>query len=147
MSMKNDNNLFYTCSLIEYLGRATKNRRRDLIRYLSPDIRRIYSHADVFHCEPIEKVADDFVERCGIPMGNYDNVKSARYEVPDYWDIGEVFERLIEDVSGGEINPEKIEEVFSSWMTDKILDFNSDLYYQPREYLAECYKAGEILVD
>lgn len=147
MSMKNDNNLFYTCSLIEYLGRATKNRRRDLIRYLSPDIRRIYSHADVFHCEPIEKVADDFVERCGIPTGDYDNIKSAKYEVPDYWDIGEVFERLIEDVSGDEVDPEKIAEVFSSWMADKILDFNSDLYYQPREYLAECYRAGEILVD
>lgn len=147
MSMKNDNNLFYTCSLIEYLGRVTKNRRRDLVRYLSPDIRRIYSHADVFHCEPIEKVADDFVERCKIPMGDYDNIESAKYEVPDYWDIGEVFERLIEDVSGDEVDPEKIAEVFSSWMADKILDFNSDLYYQPREYLAECYKAGEILVD
>ena len=50
-------------------------------------------------------------------------------------------------ISEDEVDPEKIAEVFSSWMADKILDFNSDLYYQPREYLAECYKAGEILVD
>ena len=145
--MKNDSNLFFTCSLIEYMGRFTKNRRRDLINYLKPDIKRIYSHADVFHCEPIEKVADDFIMRREIPTGDYDVARSARYEVPDYWDIGEVFERLIEDVSGDEILPETIAEVFSSWLAEKILNFNSDLYYQPREYLAACYRAGEILED
>ena len=56
--MKNGNNLFYTCSLIEYIGRKTKNKRKDLIMNMRPDIRRIYSHADEFHCEPIEKVSD-----------------------------------------------------------------------------------------
>ena len=59
--MKNDNNLFYTCSLIEYIGRKTKNKRKDLIMHMRPDIRRIYSHADVFHCEPIKIVADVFI--------------------------------------------------------------------------------------
>ena len=145
--MKNDNNLFYTCSLIEYLGRTTHNRRRDVVRFLQPDIKRIYSHADVFHCEPIEKVADDFITRCNIPMGEYDNTLGVRYEIPNYWDIGEVFERLIEDVSDEEIKEETIAEVFSSWLAEKILDYNSDLYYQPREYIAGCYRAGEILVD
>ena len=143
--MKNDNNLFYTCSLIEYIGRITKNKRKDLVRYMKSDIGRIYNYADVFHCEPIEKVADDFIERNEVPTGNYDNIKTSKYEIPDYWDIGEVFERLIEDVSDDEINEEKIIEVFSSWLTEKILNFNSDLYYQPREYLAECYRAGKIL--
>lgn len=28
---KNDNDLFYTCSLIEYIGRQTKNRRVDVV--------------------------------------------------------------------------------------------------------------------
>ena len=66
--MTYDDNLFYTCSLIEYIARVTKNSRKDLISYLKPDIKRIYSHADVFHCEPIEKVADDFIQRNHIPM-------------------------------------------------------------------------------
>ena len=143
--MKDDNNLFYTCSLIEYIGRKTKNSRKDLIEYLKPDIARIYEYADVFHCEPIEKVADDFIERNHIPTGNYDNTQTARYEIPDYWDIGEVFERLIEDVSGNENRTKTIVDVFSSWIADKILNFNSDLYYQPREYLAECYRSGTIV--
>ena len=143
--MKNDNSLFYTCSLIEYIGRKTKNSRKDLIGYLKPDIARIYEYADVFHCEPIEKVANDFIERNHIPTGNYDNTSSVRYAVPDYWDIGEVFERLIEDVSDKENQTETIIDVFSSWIADRILNFNSDLYYQPREYLAECYRAGTIV--
>ena len=143
--MNEDNSLFYTCSLVEFMGRATKNRRSDLIAKLGKDINRIYSHADVFHCEPIEKVADDFIVRNDIQQGEYDNVGIARYEVPGYWDVGKVFERLIEDVSDEDDKVESMKKVYSSWLADKILNFNSDLYYQPRTYLAECYRAGEII--
>ena len=143
--MKNDNNLFYTCSLIEYIGRVTKNKRKDLVVYLKPDIGRIYNYADVFHCEPIEKVADDFIERNQISQGEFDNVGAARYEVPGYWDVGKVFERLIEDVSDESDRIGGIKQVYSSWIADRILNFNSDLYYQPRTYLAECYRTGEMI--
>ena len=143
--MKNDDALFFTCSLIEYIGRITKNKRKDIVSYLGRDLKRIYSHADVFHCEPIEKVADDFIQRNQIGVGTYDVVARAKYTVPDYWDIGEVFERLIEDVCEGSPPVEGIKEVFSSWIAEKILNFNSDLYYQPRDYLAECYRTGEIV--
>ena len=143
--MKNDNALFFACSLIEYIGRVTKNKRKDVVALLDGDLKRIYSHADVFHCEPIEKVADDFIQRNQIGTGTYDVTEKAKYTIPDYWDIGEVFERLIEDTCG-EISPvQGIKEVYSSWITEKILNFNSDLYYQSRDYLAECYRAGEIL--
>ena len=143
--MKEDNGLFYACSLIEFMSRITKNKRNDLINFLGDDLGRIYSYADVFHCEPIEKVADDFIERNRISEGNYDNVSAARYDVPRYWDIGRVFGRLIEDVSQDEEIVKGIKTVYSSWLADKILDFNSDLYYQPRSYLAECYRTGEII--
>ena len=143
--MNEDSSLFYACSLVEFMGRATKNRRSDLIAKLGKDINRIYSHADVFHCEPIEKVADDFIVRNDIQQGEYDNVGMARYEVPGYWDVGQVFERLIEDVSDEGDKVESMKRVYSSWLADKILNFNSDLYYQPRAYLAECYRAGEII--
>lgn len=32
--MKNNNALFYTCSLIEYIGRTTKQRRSAVVKYL-----------------------------------------------------------------------------------------------------------------
>ena len=143
--MNSDNNLFYACSLIEYIGRITTNKRSNLIELMGDDVRRIYSHADVFHCEPIEKVADDFIEKNRITQGDYDNVGMARYEVPGYWDIGKVFERLIEDVTDKSDVVGGIREVYSSWLADRILNFNSDLYYQPRAYLAECYRTGEMI--
>lgn len=37
---------------------------------------------------------------CQIQRGDFDNVTSCEYEVPDYWTIGEVYERLIEDIDG-----------------------------------------------
>jgi hypothetical protein len=41
---------------------------------------------------------------------------SFKYTIPDYWDIGEVFERLIEDTF--EVNDviEGIFEVYHSWI-------------------------------
>lgn len=142
----NNNALFYECSLIEYIARQTKNRRYDVVKQLGGDIKRIYEYADVFHCEPIEKVADDFIHKDAISDGNYDNVAKCKYAVPDYWDIGEIFARLIEDCYDGENLVNGIKEVYGSWLADQILNFNSDLYYQSREYLALCYKEGRMLL-
>jgi hypothetical protein len=145
--MKNDNDLFFTCSLIEYIGRRQKLKRAMVVKYLGEDnLKRIYKYADVFHCETIESVADQFIIRCNIKEGTFDNVVTCRYEVPDYWTIGEVYERLIEDVS---VDSEKpiptwIEEVYSSWIDDAISNYNTDFYYQSRDYICECYKEGKI---
>ncbi|MCI8428680.1 MAG: hypothetical protein HFI16_00275 [Lachnospiraceae bacterium] len=144
--MKNNSDLFFVCSLIEYIARETKNRRSDVVDRLGDDISRIYKYADVFHCEPIEKVADDFIQKDSISDGDYDNLSQCKYTVPDYWDIGEVFSRLIEDCYEEENIITGIKEVYASWMAEKILNFNSDLYYQSREYLAVCYKEGKLLL-
>ncbi len=142
---KNDNSLFYTCSLIEFIARKTKNHPRDVVKCLGDDLERIYEFEDVFHCEPIEKVADDFILRNNILSGNFDYISRCKYIVPGYWDIGKVFERLIEDCYNQNEVFSAIREVYSSWFADMIYNFNSDLYFQPRDYLAECYKEGKIL--
>jgi len=141
----NDDKLFFVCSVIEYIARLTRNRREDVVKQLGADVKQIYDYADVFHCEPIAKVADDFIEKDHIINGEYDNISTCRYSVPDYWDIGEVFARLIEDCRGKKDVIEGLEEIYDSWLAEEIMNFNSDLYYQPRDYLAECYRAGEIL--
>jgi hypothetical protein len=145
--MKNNSALFYVCSLIEYIGRRQKLRRSAVVQSLGQAvIERIYRYADVFHCEPMEKTADDFIEQCNIPVGDFDNVSSCRYDVPDYWTIGEVYERLIEDVSDDtdESILEHLTEVYTSWIDDAISNYNTDFYYQSREYICVCYKEGQI---
>ena len=64
---------------------------------------------------------------------------------PGYWDIGEVYERLIEDTYGDENVIDGIWEVYHSWIDAQISDYNTDFYYQPRDYIAECYKKGVVL--
>ena len=145
--MKNNSDLFYTCSLIVYIGRKQKQKRETVVKLLGREtIRRIYRYADVFHCEPIAKTADDFIHICNIPVGAYDNLEKAKYEIPDYWTIGEVYERLIEDVSedSTEAIVDTIMAVYSSWISDAISNYNTDFYYQSREYICQCYTEGEV---
>ncbi len=146
-AMKNDSNLFFTCSLIEYIGRQQRLARGEVVKVLGQEtVDRIYRHADVLHCEQIGKVADEFTALCGIPEGSYDNVAKCKYTVPDYWTIGEVYERLIEDVLPSEDRvTETLREVYESWISESISNYNSDFYYQSRDYIRECYLSGEVL--
>ncbi len=143
--MKHNSDLFFTCSLVEFIGRQQKLRRSQVVDALGETaLRRIYKYADTLHCEPIAKVADEFISLYSIPTGDFDNVARCKYEVPDYWTIGEVYERLIADVTDGDV-VETLIMVYHSWMDTAISEYNSDLFYQSREYLAECYRAGMVL--
>lgn len=142
---KNDSALFYTCSLIEFMSRLRHLKRNVLVNLLGETIiGRIYRNSDVLHCEVIDSVADKFIELANIPEGDFDNVVACKYNVPDYWTIGAVYERLIEDVSD-EINAKSIMTVYNSWVSDAISNYNTDFYYQPRDYIRECYLEGKVL--
>ena len=135
----NDSDLFFTCSLIELIGRSTKQKRSAVVALLGEKIlSHIYSNAGVLHCEPIAKNADAFIEMCNIPEGTFDNVADCKYEVPDYWTIGKVFARLIEDVASGNAI-ETLQEVYLSPVCDAISNYNSDFFYQPRGFIKEFY--------
>lgn len=140
-----DSALMYTCSLIERIGRDMKLRRGEVVEGLGREaIERIYRHADVLHCEPIERVADEYARLSSLEQGDFDNVAACRYDPPDYWAIGKVFERLIEDVATAD-TISTLMEVYGSWICDAVSNYNSDLFYQPRDYLRECYLAGEVI--
>lgn len=143
--MKNDYDLFFTCSLIEYIGRERKLERGEVVKHIGSDcLKRIYKYASTLHCEPMEKVADDYIEMCHIPQGTYDNVAKCKYDVPDYWTIGDVYGRLIEDVEEENVI-DTLVKVYQSWISGAISNYNSDFFYQSREYICKCYEADEIL--
>ena len=122
-------------------------KRSELVRFMGEKtIKHIYRYAEVFHCEPIEKTADDFITNLNIPKGAFDNVASCRYDVPDYWTIGEVYERLIEDISGDDEEHiiDRLVEVYTSWIDAAISNYNTDFYYQPRDYIRVCYEEGQV---
>lgn len=81
----------------------------------------------------------------GLYSGSFDNVAQAQYLIPDVWTIGKVYARLIEDISGEENITETLLEVYSSWIDATLSDYNYSFYYESREYIAECYRLGEVI--
>ena len=110
-------------------------------------MQHIYDYADVYHCENIDKVSDELIKKHQITEGNFDNVANARYSVPSHWDIGKVYQRLILDVAhateSGVIDT--LIAVYNSWISRKIDNYNSSMYYENPSYLFESYKAGTAL--
>ena len=142
-----ENDLFFTCSLIEYIARKTKNKKVTIIEKLGEkNIKKIYELAEVYHSENIEKVSDEFIEDTDITIGDYDIIANCKYNVPTYWDIGKVYKRLIIMVNSEEkeyVNT--LIEVLSSWIIEKIDNYNSSMYYENPDYIYQCYKENKIL--
>ena len=90
-------------------------------------------------------MAEDTIEDCKLQPGSFDNVGDCRYAVPDVWTIGKVYARLIEDLSDEDNVIETLFAVYGSWLNDVLSDYNEVAYFQPREYLAESFRAGDLL--
>ena len=110
------NDLFYTCSLIDYIAKKTKNVRADIVNQLGKErIVKIYELADVYHCDNIERVAEDFIAEANIKAGTFDNVRA--------------------DIVN-QLGKERIE---------KIDDYNSSLYYENPSYIFTCYEENKMI--
>ena len=145
---KNANHLFFLCSLIEYMGRKTKNHRNVIVNAIGKrELQHIFDLADVYHSENMDKLTFEFTEKHNIKNGIFDNVANAKYSIPTHWDIGKVYKRLIIDVSKKENKSliDILSEVYNSWLSRKIEDFNSSVYYESPEYLFQSYLKGENL--
>ena len=102
---KKDNDLFYTCSLIDYIARKTKNTRVDVVNTLGKK--------------------------------NLDKI----------YDLAEVYKRLIKKVSESEgiTVIDALIKVYNSFISEKIDDYNSSVYYENPSYIYESYKENKIL--
>lgn len=143
-----DNDLFFTCSLIDYIARKTKNTRVYVVNTLGKEnLEKIYDLADVYHSDSIERVSEDFIEQCGIAEGNFDNVGDCAYSIPTHWDIGKVYKRLIKQVAEKEKIDviEALMRVYNSFISGKIDDYNSSVYYENPSYILECFLENKII--
>lgn len=142
-----DNDLFFTCSLIEYIGRKTKNYRSDVVDALGfSRLEKIYELADVYHSDNIDRVSDDFIAEAGIREGNFDNVAAGEYSIPSHWDIGKVYKRLILGIAK-EKNIDVVDaliEGYHSFVSQLIDDYNSSFYYDNPQNILNAYLYGEV---
>ena len=122
---KESNDLFYTCSLIDYIARKTKNERKYVVNKIGKVyLEKMYDLADVYHCDNIDSVSDYFIKECQIENGNFDNVGDCRYAIPTYWDIGKVYKRLVLQVEEEEKigAVDALLKVYNSFLSSKILN-------------------------
>ena len=137
MTEKESNDTFYVCTLIEVIGRKTKNHRSLIAARLGVDeIKRQLDLAEVNHCLSFEQVSDELIEEFQITEGDFDTVAECKYNVPSEQDIGKDYLNLVEDTIGdGEAIEQVIMNVFSSFISDEISDFNTSTYYSNPNYL------------
>lgn len=142
-----ENDLFFTCSLIDYIARKTKNKRCDVVNALGKaTIEKIYDLADVYHSDNIENVAETFINKYNLKNGQFDNVASAKYAVPSYWDIGKVYKRLILGIAREKSLSiiDALFEAYNSFVSEKIDDYNSSFYYDAPQNILNAYIDGKI---
>lgn len=143
-----DNDLFFTCALIDYIARKTKNTRTDVVNRLGKEqISKIFELAGIYHCDNPERVCDDFIESAHIETGTFDNIADCGYAVPSYWDIGKVYKRLIKMVAEDKKTDviDALFEVYNSFISPAIDDYNGSFYYENPLFIFECYKAKKML--
>jgi hypothetical protein len=145
MSEYNVDDIFYFCSLIEYISRKTKNHRADVIKCFSTDeIKQQLYLAPVNHCLSFEQVADELISKLKIKNGTFDTIADCQYDVPSVTSIGRVYQRLVcsPNIKSVEQN---IIDVFSSFISDEISNFNSNVYYSNPDYILKSYEQGKLL--
>ena len=145
---KENNDVFFICSLIEYIARRTKNHRSVVVNTLGRDkLQHIFNLADIYHSDNIDKVSDELIAECNIETGHFDNVLTTHYSIPTIWDIGKVYKRLIMDIVASRDTSDSVGvliEVHNSWISRKIENFNSSMYFENPVYIFQPYLVGEM---
>lgn len=145
LTEREKDDIYYVCSLIEYVARKTHNHRKDVIGYFSKkDIERQIELASVNHCLSFEQVSDELVEDFSIQKGTFDAEGICRYQIPSVTSIGAVYQRLVLDTAS-EDPAQGILDVFSSFIAEEISDYNASTYYMNPDYLRCSYLEGKLL--
>ena len=146
MSETERNDLFYVCSLIEYIARKTANRRQIVVEALGEGgIKKQLLDAGVNHCLSFEQVSDELIEQYHIPTGDFDTITGCKYSIPSYLDIGKLYAIMIEDCAEPGKEASELIQIFSSFISDEISNFKTGLYYETPSYLECSYQEGRLL--
>ncbi len=145
---KEYNDLFFLCSLLEYIRRKTKNRSHTVVTAIGGDrLQHYLDLADVYHCDNIDRVADELIEKSGLSAGTFDNISAAEYKVPTHWEIGRIYQRLITAIAERQHLPliDALQLAYHSPITGNIENYDSSMYYENPEYIYQSYLHGSPL--
>ena len=134
------------CALIEYIARETLNHRGDIVKAIGEEgVKKLLHDAEMDHCLSFELVSDEVISYYKIKKGNFDTISNCKYSIPSFLDIGKLYSIMIEDCAKQGEEVQELINIFSSFISDKISEFNTDLYYQNPDYLEWSYRDGKLL--
>lgn len=146
MTEKQRNDYFYVCALIEYIARKTWNHRGTIVQKIGKDgIVKLLHDAELNHCLSFEQVGDEVISYYQIKKGNFNTISGCKYTIPGFQDIGKLYSIMIEDCAKPGEETEELMKIFSSFISDAISNYNTDLYYQNPSYLEWSYREGKLL--
>lgn len=146
MTEKEKNDFFYVCALIEFTARKTRNKRGVIVRAMGEEgVKKELYDAEVNHCLSFEQVSDEIIDRYKIPTGNFDTISDSQYSIPSFLDIGRLYSIMIEDCAKPGEEVQELIKIFTSFISDEISDFSTDLYYQNPSYLEWSCREGRLL--
>ena len=146
MNEKRKDAIYYVCTMIEFVARVTKNHRKDVIaRFTKISIEHQLKVAEVNHCLSFEQVSDEWIEQYGIKNGFFNTIDDCKYTIPSVTSIGRVYQQLVLATMKEDEEAQAIIDVFSSFISDEISNFNSNVYYSNPDYLKCSYEAGVLL--
>lgn len=146
MTEMEKDDLFYVCSLIEFIGRKTNNTRKTIVNALGEQgiVKQLYD-ARVNHCLTFEQVSDELIAQYNIPEGEFDTISNCQYTVPSFTAIGKLYSRMIGDCSESGKEVEELIKIFNSFISDEISDFRTGVYFENPSYLMCSYQEGHLL--
>ena len=146
MDSKQKDDIYYVCTMIEFVARETNNRRSDIISKISKkSIEHQLKVAEVNHCLSLEQVAEEWIEQYAITTGTFNTIETCRYTVPSVTSIGRVYQQLVLATLEEKDVAQAIIDVFSSFISDEISNFNTNVYYSNPDYLRCSYEEGRLL--
>ena len=138
----------YVCALIEHIGRLTHNRNHDIAEIIGVDgIAWQLEHAQVSHCLTLDETAEEVIEEYKISQGNFDSVGNCTDNVPLPIHVARTYKSLVVNIAEDIDKPlaEIIYDVFTSYISDEISNFNTSTFYENPSYIYHSYLEGELL--
>ncbi len=131
---------------LELQVKQTLNHRGDIVSAIGrKGVEKLLHDAEVDHCLSFEQVGDEVISYYKIKNGNFDTISACKYSVPSFLDIGKLYSIMIEDCAKPGNEVQELINIFNSFISDEISNFNSDLYYQNPDYLEWSYREGKLL--
>ncbi len=133
-----ENDLFYVCSLIEYINRNSNLSKKEIIElFKDKGLKKLFYLADVYHCENIEKVLEELSLKY-----HFEIVKKEKKESdPTFYDMGKVYFKLIKYKSKKHHQSyfDSFKTIYKSPFTRYLDNYNANMMLSNIPYLYYSY--------